>query len=454
MRKFFFIAICVLAASAAGAQRQWTLRQCIDYAVENNVEIRQTALDVERAEVELNTTQNSRLPSLSADAGQSLSFGRNSFDIQDPAYPDDPSKEITVIQNVQTYNISPSISTSMPVFHGFRIRNQVKAGRLDVQAATEGLERVKQNVELGVTGYYLDVLFKKEILTVGRQQTALVRKQVENTAKMVEEGKVARSQLYEIQAQLADSEMNEVNAANDLALALLNLSQALNLEYSPDFDVAGIDSGELASDAYGALRSPDVIYDMAVGTRPVVREAELRLQSSELGVKIAQSALMPSLDLSAGVSTSYQHLFGQVNKGFGEQIRNRFGQGVSLGLRIPIFNRNATRNNVRLARLGVQNQTLALEGVKLALYKEIQQAHQRAVAAGARRDAAERALAASEEAFRAMELRYESGKATVYEYSDAQTKLLSSRSSQLQARYDRLFSIKILDFYSGRAIDL
>jgi outer membrane protein len=174
---------------------------------------------------------------------------------------------------------------------------------------------------------------------------------------------------------------------------------------------------------------------------------------------------MPLLDLRAGVSTRYQYLFGlpefdlagnptPPQSSFGEEMRHNFGQGLSLGLSIPIFNRNATRNNVRLARLGVQNQTLALEGVKLALYKEIQQAHQRAVAAGARRDAAARALAASEEAFRAMELRYESGKATVYEYSDAQTKLLSSRSSQLQAWYDRLFSIKILDFYSGRAIDL
>ncbi len=135
-------------------------------------------------------------------------------------------------------------------------------------------------------------------------------------------------------------------------------------------------------------------------------------------------------------------------------MRNKFTQGITMNLSIPIFNRNATRNSVRMARVGVMNQSLALEGVKQALYKEIQQAYQRAIAAGARYESATKALAASREAFRAMELRYENGKATVYEYSDAHTKLISSQSDQTQAKYDYLFSTKILDFYSGKEIDI
>lgn len=436
-----------MVASAAGAQQKWTLRQCIDYAIENNVEIRRTALDVERAEVELNTARNSRLPNLSAGAGQTFSFGRSSVDTggENPEY-----------MNTQTSNSSFSVSAGMPLFQGFRINNQIKAGRIDFEAAVEGLERTKQDIELNVAGYYLDVLFKKEILAVNREQTALSRKQVENTSMMVEEGKVARSQLYEMQAQLAQNEMGEVNAANDLVISLLDLAQALNLERTSGFDIADIDISGLTPGALTGLRSPDAIYETAVESRPVVRQAQLNLQSSEYGVKIAKGAYLPSLNLSANAGAGYMYMFGQnfTQANFADQIRNRHSESVGLNLSIPIFNRNATRNNVRTARIGVMNQTLVLEGVKQALYKQIEQAWQRAVAAGARYDAATKALTASEEAFRAMELRYNGGKATVYEYSDASTKLVSSRSEQTQAKYDYLFATKVLDFYNGIEIEL
>ncbi len=447
MRKTIIAALALAATFSAGAQQKWTLRQCIDYAVENNVDIRQTALEVERAEIELNTTQNSRLPNLNAGTGQSFSFGRTSVDTggESPEY-----------KNTQTSNTSFSVSTGMPVFQGFRINNQVKAGRIDLQAAAEGLQRARQSLELNIAAFYLDVLFKKEILAVYRQQTALTRKQVENTAAMVKAEIAARSQLYEIEAQLAQSEVSEVNAANDLALSLLNLSQALNLGNSPDFDIAEVDLDELTPEAFAGYRSPESIYEMAVGTRPVVREAQLRLQSAEYRVKIAQAAFLPSLNLSANAGAGYMYMFGQdfPQASLADQIRNRHSESIGLNLSIPIFSRNATRNSVRTARIGVMSQELALEGVKQALYKEIQQAYQNAVSAEARYEAATKALSASQEAFRAMEVRYTSGKATVYEYSDAHTAMISSLSSQTQARYDYLFSTKILDFYTGIEIDI
>jgi outer membrane protein len=437
----------VLATTAASAQQKWTLRQCIDYAVENNIEIRQTALGVENAEVELNTAQNSRLPNLNAGAGESFSFGRTSVDVggDTPEY-----------RNTQTSNTSFSLSAGVPLFQGFRISNQIKASRIDLAAAAEGLERAKQNLELNVAALYLDVLFKKEILAVNRQQTSLLREQVANTAQMVEKGKVARAQQLDIEAQLATSEVNEVNAAGDLESSLLNLSQALNLSDAQSFDVADVDISGLTPSSLAALRSPDDIYEVAVGIRPVVREAQLRLESSELGVKIARSAFMPSLSLSAQAGAGYMYMFGQnfPQQTFAEQIRNRHSESVGLNLSIPIFNRNATRNSVRSANIGVRNQALALEGVKQTLYKEIQQAWQGAVSAGARYDATTKALAASREAARSMQLRYDEGKATVYEYSEAQTRLTESLSNQTQARYEYLFRTRILDFYAGREIDI
>ncbi len=255
MKRIILTISAVIAVSAAGAQQKWTLRQCIDHAVENNIEIRQTALTVENAEIDLNTTQNSRLPDLNAGLSQNFSFGRTT------------SLEDNRFINAQTSNTSLSLSTSIPVFQGFRINNQVKADKLDLQAASANLEKVKQSVELAVAGYYLDVLFKKEILAVYREQTALMRKQVENTAKMVEEGSAAPAQLYDIRAQLARSEVDEVNASNDLALSLLNLSQALDLEFSPEFDVADVDTGTFNPGTDLNPRLPDDIYSKAAVTR-------------------------------------------------------------------------------------------------------------------------------------------------------------------------------------------
>ncbi|MDR2883168.1 MAG: TolC family protein [Alistipes sp.] len=448
MKRIILIAAAlVLCSAASGQQKKWTLRECIDYAVENNIEIRQTALGVENAGIELNTALNSRLPNLNAGMGQSFSFGRTSVD----AGGDTPE-----YRNTQTSGSSMSISAGMPLFQGFGITNRIAAGRVELAAAAEGLERAKQNLELNVAALYLDVLFKQEILAVYREQTALMRRQVENTSRMVDEGKVARAQLLDIASQLASNEMNEVGAANDLTLSLLTLAQALNLDDTSGFDIAGVEAASLTPSSLAALPSPDDIYRVAVDTRPVVREAQLRLQSSELSVKIAKAAFMPSLNLSAQAGASYMYMFGQdfQQASLADQIRNRHSESVGLNLSIPIFSRNATRNNVRSARIGVQNQTLALEGVKQALYKEIQQAWQRALAAGARYDAATKALAAAEEAARTMRLRYDEGKATAYEYSEAQTRLTSSRSDQTQARYDYLLSTKILDFYTGRAIEI
>jgi outer membrane protein len=444
MKKFIFLAIGLLAVSAAGAQQKWTLRQCIDHAVENNIDIRRTALTVESAELDLNSTRNSRLPDLNAGVNQNFSFGRTTSD--------DDNRYI----NTQASNTSFSLSTSIPVFGGFRINNQVKADKLNLEAASANLEKVKQSVELAVAGYYLDVLFKKEILAVRREQTALTRKQVENTVKMIEGGRAAPALLYDIKAQLAQNGVDEVNASNDFALSRLNLSQALDLEFSPEFDVAGIEADAPAPESASDVRRPDEIYADALGIRPSVKEAELRLESSRYQVKIAKSAWWPQISLGASFGDGYYYMFGQDFKqlSFADQLRNKHSDSVGLNMSIPIFNKNRTRNSVRAAKLGVANSSLALEDVRLSLYKEIQQAWQRMVAARARYDATTGALEAAGESFRAMELRYENGKATVYEYSEAAAKLSSSRSEQAQAKYDFLFSSKILDFYRGVPINI
>lgn len=443
MKKSILICAALVCAAAAGAQEKWTLRQCIDYALEHNIELRQQELSVDAAEVELNTSRNSRLPNLNANLGQSFGFGRSTSD-DDNAY----------LVNTRTANTSFGLSASLPVFQGFRINRQIGQDELDLKAAMEGLDKARDNLMLAIASYYLDVLFKKEILNVYTEQVELSERQVEMTEKLVANGKVAESQLYDIRSQLAQNETNRTTAANDLAMSLLNLSQALNLQWSPRFDIEVPDTSG-AIDDLSSMRAPDLIYTTALGIKPHVREAEYRLESSRRGVDIARSAYWPSVSLGANFDDGYYYRFGsKQNTDLWYQLRNKHSEGIGLNLSIPIFNRFATRNSVRMARINQTNYSLQLENVKLQLYKEIQQAYQGAVAAQAKHESTTRALAAAEEAFRAMQVRYEFGKATVYEFNEAQAKLVSSRSEQLQAKYDFIFRTKILDFYMGRDIEI
>lgn len=439
MRKYIISCSLLLMSLCMQAQEKWTLRQCVDYATKNNIDLKQQSLEVKNSEINLSTSKNSRLPDLNASLGQSFNFGRSTLGSN-------------ISESVNSSRSSFGVSTSVPLFTGFQIPNQIKADRLTLQAATEGLKKAKENLELQVVSLYLDVLFKKEILKVYKEQVALSDQQVERTSVLVDAGKVPASQLYDIKAQLAKDESNVTLAQNDLSLSLLNLSQALNLTSSEIFDIAEPSLDGVVDNSLASVLPPDQVYQMALGIKPHVREAEYKLESSKKSLKVAQAGYWPTLSFGAGYSTSYQSVSGQQNPSFRNQIRDFGSEYISFNLNIPIFNRFETRNRVRTANLNIENQNLALENVKLALYKEIQQAYQSAVSAEAKYRSSGKAFEAAEESFKYARERYDIGKSTVFEYNEAQTKLLSGKSERIQAKYDFIFRAKILDFYQGKEI--
>lgn len=439
MRKYIISCSLLLMSLCMQAQEKWTLRQCVDYATKNNIDLKQQSLEVKNSEINLSTSKNSRLPDLNASLGQSFNFGRSTLGSN-------------ISESVNSSRSSFGVSTSVPLFTGFQIPNQIKADRLTLQAATEGLKKAKENLELQVVSLYLDVLFKKEILKVYKEQVALSDQQVERTSVLVDAGKVPASQLYDIKAQLAKDESNVTLAQNDLSLSLLNLSQALNLTSSETFDIAEPSLDDVVDNSIASVLPPDQVYQMALGIKPHVREAEYKLESSKKSLKVAQAGYWPTLSFGAGYSTSYQSVSGQQNSSFRNQIRDFGSEYISFNLNIPIFNRFETRNRVRTANLNIESQNLALENVKLALYKEIQQAYQSAVSAEAKYRSAGKAFEAAEESFKYARERYDIGKSTVFEYNEAQTKLLSGKSERIQAKYDFIFRAKILDFYQGKEI--
>ncbi len=429
-------AALVLTLSAVGASAQqepWTLDRCIEYAVENNISIQQFRLRAEDQDVKLNTARNSRLPNLNAGLGGSFGFGRT-------------IGENNTYENVNQFSSNLSVSTSIALFNGMRIKHDIAAQKLSLQAAMQDLARAREDVSLNVTALYLQALLNKELVRVAESQVALSMAQVERSRLLVESGKSPESELYESRALLAKDSLTLTQ--------LLDLSQALNREDATGFDIRMPELGAIQIGAMSSMESPSVIYEYAVGNRPSVQAEKYRLRNSEKNLLLARSARYPQISLGASYGTSYFHIFGNeaMNASFGNQFRNYGSESVGLNVSIPIFNRMATRNNIRSARIAIRNQELALTEARQALRKEIEQSYYNAGAAYQKYLSASRSLEAAREAFRYEEEKSAAGRSTIFDYNDAKTRMERSESEMVQAKFEFIFRRKILDFYAGEPL--
>lgn len=442
------VAILLLCGSSGRAQhvaKQWSLEECIRYAIDNNIDLKQKLQDQESRKVELNTSKYSWLPDLNGNVGQNFDFGRS------------PSKE-GVIYDRNSSNTSASVSLSMPIFDGLKIPNDIAARKLDLQASMETLNKAKEDLSMNVASIFLQVLFNKEVLKIAELQVALSSEQVTKTDALVKAGKVPLSQLYDIKAQLAKDEVTLTEARNDVKLSLLDLAQSLELERAGEnFDVIDPVMGDAVEKYMSSILPPDMVYDHAVTFKPQIKEQEYLLESQKKMLKVAQSGYYPKLNFGASYSNGYYHYSGEgeyTNSSFSDQLKNNGRKTIGFNLSIPLFNRFQVRNSVRSARINIHTQELKMENTKKALYKEIQQAYYNATAAQDKYTASDKSVLASKEAFSYAEERYASGKSTVFEYSEAKTKYAQSLSEQAQSKYNFIFRTKILDFYNGTPITL
>ena len=441
------IIVCLFCSGidAQDNPKQWTLEECIRYAITHNINLKQQEQEEEARGIELNTSQYSWLPNLNAYASQNLDFGRT------------PSREGVIVDR-NSANSSFGLQLSMPIFDGFKIPNTIAVRKLNLMAATQALNRAKEDLAVGVASYFLQVLYNKEILTIAELQVELTKEQVDRTEALVTAGRVPMSQLYDIKAQLARDEVTLTETANNVSLALLDLAQTLELErLGTDFDVVQPELQDAVADNMKSLLPPDHIYDNAVTFKPQIKEQEYLLESRKMMLKVAQGNYYPSLNFQASYSNGYYRYFGgddYVSVPFSDQLTQNERKTIGLSLNIPIFNRFEVRNNVRQARVGIFNQELMMENSKKALYKEIQQAYYNATAAQEKYVASEKSVTASKETFIYAEERYASGKSTVFEYNESKTKYAQSLSEQAQAKFNFIFRAKILDFYNGMPITL
>ena len=415
----------------------WTLRQCIDYAIEHNIEIRQSANNVEAGKVSVNTTKWARLPNLSGSASQNWSWGRTASPI-DNSYSD-----------INSANTSFSLGTNVPIFTGLQLSNQYSLAKLDLKAAIEDLNKAREDIAINVTSAYLQVLFNQELSKIAHNQVDLSKDQLKRIQGLQGVGKASSSEVAEAQARVAQDEMTAVQSDNTYKLSLLDLTQLLELP-TPEGFVLESPKEELE---FESLTPPDDIYTQALTYKPSIKAAEYRLQGSLNSIRIAQSAFYPQLSFSAGLGSNYYTVSGRSESSFGSQMKNNLNKYIGFNLSVPIFNRFATRNRVRTARLQQIDLSLKLDNSKKVLYKEIQQAWYNALAAESKYNSSEVAVKANEESFRLMSEKFNNGKATFVEYNEAKLNLTKALSDKLQAKYDYLFRTKILDFYKGQVIE-
>lgn len=442
MKKNIFLYLIILACASAQAQDRWSLRRCIDHAIEHNISIRQTANAAEQSAVEVNTAKWARLPNLNAGAGQSWNWGRTQTAIKN----EDTGDYSTVYVNTSSHGTNLSLNTSIPLFTGLEIPHRYALAKLNLKAAIADLEKAKEDISINIASAYLQVLFNEELHQVALGQARLSREQQARISRLAELGKASPAEVAEAKARVAQDEMNVVQTDNNYKLALLDLSQLIELETPEGFCLESPATDlELLP-----LTPPDEIFQTAMGNKASIRAAQFRLEGSKHNVRIVQSDFYPQLSLNGSLGTNY---YSTINRTFRQQIDDNFNKYVGLSLNVPIFNRLSTRNRVRTARLQRENYALQLDNAKKTLYKEIQQAWYNAAAAESKYTSSHTATVASEASFMLMSEKYENGKANAVEYNEAKQNLLKAQSDELQAKYDYLFRTKILDFYKGVPIE-
>lgn len=441
-------ALMLFVFTEAKAQETWSLQKCINYALENNIQVKQQALNTEYYTNQRDQARNNRLPNLNANVQNYSSYGRSLL-------PDNSYKDIN------SNSTAGNISSNVTLWNGFVLTNSIKMADMDLRASLEDMRKAKDDIMLNIAAAYLEILFADELVAVSEQVLKVTQLQIDRTTKLVDAGSLAKGSLLEIEAQFAREELNVVNAQNRLQLAYLNLYQFLDLPSTESFKIEKPVLPEISANLT-LINSMDVFRN-AVETKPAVKSAEFKLESARQQLKIAQGSLMPSLSFGGNYNNDYNNKDFYYDRMTGSQLglipfdkqikkNQRYGFGATLS--IPIFNRYQGQTQVKNSKIQVEDYELRLQSTKNLLRKDIEQAYTNALAAFKRYIANQKAVESSTEAFRYTEEKFNVGMINSVEYNQTKNNLTTAQSDLLQAKYEYIFRTKILDFYNGQAIEL
>lgn len=457
------------------ANNTWTLQEAVDYALQNNLGVKQAKITKEVAGVNLKQSRFNMLPSVNANGSQTYNYGSSV----------DPLTSEFRTQEVRSNNFS--LASSLPVFQGFQLQNQVKQNRALLAANASDVEAMQNNITLQVVNSYLNLLFGKELLKVAELQLANTREQLKRTRILYDAGSVAQTNVLELESQEASDELSVINAQNQIDIYKLTLAQLLDLESMAGFDVI---IPEIPSPTLNPqIVSAEQVYDAAVQTQPTIQSADLRVLGARYGVNVAKAAYYPRFNVGAAIFTGYssarpnpfsepvpgsfsRQLLGFQNSDgtnpfyiyfpdmsredytFSEQLDDNLGKQLQFTLSVPIFNGLQARSAVQRAQLNEESARINAEQERNTLRQTIEQAAADAQAALKRYIASKRQLESIEQSYKNAELRLNKGVINATDFNVLANNYRRAQSDLLQAKYEYFFKLKILDFYQGKEIKL
>jgi outer membrane protein len=468
--KYIFISFLFLVTINARAQRVFTLKQVVDTALKNNLDLKQMEIQMESAGIDWRQAKANLLPNLNGFANHGINQGRSI----------DPFTNGYIDQRVNYANYG--LASGVTVFGGLSLQNSIRQSSLAYEASKMDVQQQRDNLTLNIILSYLLVLSNEDLLTQAKSQAEVSRQQVLLLEKKSREGAIAPALLSNLQGELAGNELAVVNSQNQLATSRLNLFQLMNVPYdsSVKFERIPVDAFNMQYDA-----TANDIYQTALENLALVKAANLRKLSAQKGVQVAKGQLYPNLSLNGNVNTNYssvatQNIFlnnaevetdsyvmvdgvktpvistqpnfktDKIN--YNKQLNNNLYTTVSLDLRIPLFNNFSQRNRIKKAALDLKNTDFVAEATKIQLRQSVEQAYANMTAAKNSYDALSKQVEAFALSFRIAEVRFNAGVETVIDYVIAKNNYDRANSNLIIARYDYLLRTKILDYYRGKAL--
>ena len=435
------LTVAIFTSLASFSQKKWTLKECVDQALERNISVQQSKLNLKLAEKDVAIANGNFLPNLNGGSSGNFNSGLS------------PDRN-GVLTNTNNFNGSFSLRSSGTIFNGYRNTNTYKQAQLGVASSKYDLQKIENDISLFVVNGYLNVLFAKENLNVANVQYEISAKQIQAVKSRFEAGVVAKGEVLNIQSTAAANLQSVIAQENVLNLALLNLAQTIQVPID-NFDVAPIELGTPSENLL--YTNSDIVFEKSLLNRPEIESAKLAIESADLSIEIAKSAYKPTLTYSLSAGTSYYHQFNNLlptrfNDDFISQTADRFQYGIGFNVSVPIFNRYQTKNNVAKSEINKEIFITRLESEKIQLKQTIEQAFLDVKAAAKSYQAAKISLAAQEEAFKNSQQRYNFGDMTLFDFDQVRTRLVNAKGVMIRSKFDYVFKTKILEFYSGELV--
>ncbi len=439
----------VLFALKVSAQEVWSLEKCINYANKNNLQIKQSKLDVTSAKVDMNQSKLNFLPSLNSSVSQNTGWGR-SVDLATYQFTNQKSNQFYF-----------SVNGNLTLFNGLQNVNELRQKQFQYLARKYNSDKIRNNISLNIVAAYLQILNNIEQVNNAKRKLATSKDQISRTKKEVEAGTVAKGNLLDIEAQGANDEVNLVNAQNRLMLSYLDLMQLLDLNANTKF---AIEKPNLQLPKAPDLLPIQSIYRNALGIMPEIKYAEYNVKIAGRGLAIARGQRSPTLSMSSSYGNNYSDRIRQSNnpldpgfnltKSFWDQMRDNRSVTMGFRLSIPIFNGYQVSSFIKKSRINLEKANLDLQIQKNNLRKTIEQAYTDALAAYQTFVARKKSVISLREAFKYAKEKFNVGMLSATDYNVAKNNLFNAESDKTAAKYDYFFKTKILDFYLGRSLSL